>query len=1174
MNWSDGATEDLASYCAFLGIGITSYDHNPPFKQLDRAVADVEDLAKALGSGAFTDHLVLPNPSSSEAREALQQWLEARRQLAPAGALVVVWAGHGIRDSDHRLLLVTRETSASPTGLDTMSPQNLAQFVAKSGARRILLVIDTCHSGEGVVAALAEADLAFKAKSFAPGTRPWVGVLASCLSYETAVDGLLAGRLTSLLLNGPSESEYRPEWSSQNVGVHGRDVIAALVREWPHGEQNLQVAQLWLEPDRPFMFPNPRFSASAPSRGVDYLVQSARGVAFKDELWYFTGRHRVLNQIVDWLAQDQAGLFVVTGPAGSGKSAILDRIALLSDPERRKEAVSNHAFDSDDPDPGVGAIDVNITASGKRLSELVAECLAQLGEVASTTVASLLERLNQRPQLTTILIDALDEAADGQALLIAQEFMLPLSSAAKLIVGTRNTPAYQGGEAPPQLLGALGREAVVVDLAQEADTAQEITTYVKRRLSNAPAWMNYRTRIAQAAKRTGELAMSDGGGFLFARVISSRLQQPHFSSTDQDSPAIEVTIGQAIDEDLESGPQLIRAGEVMVGAVRQILSAVAFAEGSGLPAGEVWPRVASALSPEGRNFGASDIRWVMDRYGQYIVEDGEDSQAVYRLYHSQLAQHLRSSLASPDGAIASSLLALDAEQTEAGTYPDRANPYLRRYLAWHAIKGGSESMAVYLQRADVNPIGYLPSLVRSLNDFSFRFGEVGHHEEALALIAEAVTISRRLVKIDASAYLGDLATSLNNSANRLGSLGRREEALRSAEEAVTNLRQLAEANPDVYRANLAGSLSNLANCLSSVGRREEAVVPAEESLRIHRRLANMDPDSYLPGLALSLNNLSNRLGDVGRRKEALAAIQEAVDIRRKLAETSPRTHLPNLADSLSNMSQRLYESGRTKDALNAIEEAVRTYRGLVEVNSSYEEDLAGSLNNLSNCLRGFEDRKEDALAAIQEAVKIRRALAERYPAAYLPKLAASLSNLSGRLGAVGRGEEALKTIQEAVGIHRTLANSDPRTYLPGLAVALNNLCGCCANLGLHEQAWAAIDESVKISTQRAMVNASAYLPRLLESLRNLELALERLGRGAEVPERYQSVITSLIGTPVAAAELLRQRARWFVRTDQSEVARMDLLRALEFASAAGRHDQIDAINRDIASLAEVDPPGL
>ncbi|MGH3818335.1 MAG: hypothetical protein ACRDRE_11355, partial [Pseudonocardiaceae bacterium] len=54
------------------------------------------------------------------------------------------------------------------------------------------------------------------------------------------------------------------------------------------------------------------------------------------ENWLFTGRRAVLTQILAWIHTEAPGAFVVTGSAGSGKSAVVDRLVALSEHTRRQ----------------------------------------------------------------------------------------------------------------------------------------------------------------------------------------------------------------------------------------------------------------------------------------------------------------------------------------------------------------------------------------------------------------------------------------------------------------------------------------------------------------------------------------------------------------------------------------------------------------------------------------------------------------------------------------------------------------------------------------------------------------------------------------------------------------------------------------------------------------------
>ena len=69
--------------------------------------------------------------------------------------------------------------------------------------------------------------------------------------------------------------------------------------------------------------------------------------------------------------------------------------------------------------------------------------------------------------------------------------------------------------------------------------------------------------------------------------------------------------------------------------VRDLLMPLAWAEGEGLPWGNIWPALASVLS--GRSYGNEDVRWVMECAGSFVVEalEGWLELTVYITKRSQ-----------------------------------------------------------------------------------------------------------------------------------------------------------------------------------------------------------------------------------------------------------------------------------------------------------------------------------------------------------------------------------------------------------------------------------------------------------------------------------------------------------------------------------------------------------
>jgi tetratricopeptide (TPR) repeat protein len=310
------------------------------------------------------------------------------------------------------------------------------------------------------------------------------------------------------------------------------------------------------------------------------------------------------------------------------------------------------------------------------------------------------------------------------------------------------------------------------------------------------------------------------------------------------------------------------------------------------------------------------------------------------------------------------------------------------------------------RRSSADRASYEPTLALSLNNLSLRLAAVGHREESLAAIEEAVTVYGCLASADPESYESRLALSLNNLSIGLAEAGRLGEGLATIEEAVGIFRRLASANPAAYEADLAGLLSNFSLRLREAGRLVEGLGAIEEAVNLGRRLASANPIAYEPELAGSLSNLSNLLAALGRHRESLAAVEEAVGILRRLATADQARYESKLAALLTNLSVQLPKVCRSGEGLAAIEEAVTVYRRLAIGNpAAYEPYLARTLSNLSIDLAEV-GRHQEALAAIQEAVSLRERLATANPAAYNGDLTRSLNDLFVRLAECGGNDES------------------------------------------------------------------------------------------------------------------------------------------------------------------------
>src|SRR5207249_5214546 len=117
------------------------------------------------------------------------------------------------------------------------------------------------------------------------------------------------------------------------------------------------------------MFPNPRYDPSAREQVVEHLLLAARGIGPGEEGSYFTGRAVPLERIVRWIQAGQPGVFVLTGPAGSGKSAIVGRIVSLSNPTERVRILAEGPLEH--TDPGEGAVHAHVHVRGLTVDRFV-----------------------------------------------------------------------------------------------------------------------------------------------------------------------------------------------------------------------------------------------------------------------------------------------------------------------------------------------------------------------------------------------------------------------------------------------------------------------------------------------------------------------------------------------------------------------------------------------------------------------------------------------------------------------------------------------------------------------------------------------------------------------------------------------------------------------------------
>ncbi|MFE9842786.1 caspase family protein [Streptomyces goshikiensis] len=1085
-----------------LGVVVEHYQSGR-FPQLTGATAQMRGLCELLEERGYGTTLV-EDPEWNDVNKPLGGWARNWSGTGGHGPAVVLWSGHGVLD-DRELRLIVRDTVDPEFDGEVHSANLLASTASLSGADQVLLLIDTCHAGAGVVPSLEKALGRLSQRNLPPGRWAWFGVIASCRPQEKAeAGGVLLDAFARVLREGPRTDEYRHEWSRRNGQVSGSTVIQAVLAEWPE-EVGHRPLDAMTGRDR-LMFANPLSAAATEPELVEHLVQAARGAAPDDEGWFFSGRRRVLGEITEWLETRRPGLFLVTGSAGSGKSAVLGRIATLSDPDHRADILAHNPLVPQDPDPGEGAVDVALHLRGFTVQQLAEAIARRLSLPHPQTPAALIAEVEKgwpdSRRCLVLVLDGLDEAAPDQAHPVVEQLLAPLSRLSCVLLGSRDRPfrpQQEPGESLDQAVSRiLGIRARAADLDDESDTERDIREYCRRRLlARALPMADATTAAGLVACR----ASPSSGGFLFARMATDSVIRGLSAAGAEGwdwAEAIPSSISAAFTEDLRDGPKRQRDVGVLPHAAEHLLTALAWSAHNGMPARGVWEAAASALGREdGIEYGPEDVDWLLNEYGRYVVEDSDGTQAVYRLYHREFVAHLRHASGHSDGAyrVARAVVDLLRGQTSDATVSENANPYLRASLAAHAVMAGERGTSMVRELTYAQEEVFRPDLAEVLGDVAVSLARAGRREEALAPAQEAADLYRALARNNPAAYLPELAGSLNNLASAQSATGDGQAALTTITEAVTIRRNLAQTNPAAHLPDLAGSLNNLATCQSATGDRPGALTTITEAVTIRRNLAQTNPAAYLPNLATSLNNLATCQSDNGDRPGALTTITEATDLYRTLARINPPAHLPNLASSLNNLANVQFETGDGPSALTTITEAVTIRRNLAKTNpAAHLPDLASSLNNLANAQSLVGDRP-GALSTITEATDLYRTLAKTSPAVHLPNLATSLNNLATCQSETGDRPRALTTITEATDLYRTLARTSPAAYLPNLAGSLNNLATCQSETGDRPGALTTITEATDLYRTLARTSPAAYLPDLAMSLNNLAAFQSETGDG-------------------------------------------------------------------------------
>ena len=673
---------------------VSRYPRGPDLDRPELA-EDVIRIAGLLTRDFGYTHIPIgaASPTYAQLRDGLRAFCQAPERR-PDDLVVVYLACHGAILDPGEFVLLPSDIDPGDLLPLAVTPRALAEWlVRETKVQRLLIMLDTCYSGQGGQEA-AQAAVRWVNQ---PGATDRAGlvVLTATHPWQMARPGAFSRafeRAVNHLASGGYAQEDLPLDAVAEVMKSDEDMPAS---------QTVTCHYLGLTGRPPPFLPNPRYRRLLID--VDLLEQERARHAeqrtgqlrdrFVPATRWFTGRHAALRDITHWLNTPTTSCpaLVVTGSAGSGKTALLGLLAALSDSDYQP-TVPRDGLPS-----GLDVREDVITEAiyaGTMTTSQVRDRIATAAGCHAETTGDLIEGLRHRSDDPLIvLIDAIDEAGDPSGLVtgLLNPLIRGSPGALRLLLGTRPHLLTTA------LLGKPGQgryQAVDLDSGEYADPAS-MRAYIRRILLSSdsldsayrPAGLYQAAPAALLDRATEAIGDAAGTSFLVARITATteatvtQLPDPTDPSWCQGLPK---QAGEAMRRDLD-----LRLGED-AGKAAQLLLPLAYAQGGGLPWENIWPSLANALSP-GRGYGNEQLIWLRKAAGSYAVEGRADGRSVYRLYHQALTDYLLQSRVqyADQHVITQTLASLVPHGDHHARDWANAHPYIRAHLATHAGRAGT-----------------------------------------------------------------------------------------------------------------------------------------------------------------------------------------------------------------------------------------------------------------------------------------------------------------------------------------------------------------------------------------------------------------------------------------------------------------------------------------------------
>ncbi|MET9483531.1 hypothetical protein [Streptomyces sp. NPDC006638] len=585
------------------------------------------------------------NPTVAQLKESLEQALTGAPEGTPPQVLVFYYSGHGTAHDDQQLRIAAADSKRSgrATQLSVVELISLLIRSENESPAEIVVLLDLCNAGLAVDAFNRELARLRELGNWLPV----LTVIGAVERYGDAQQLHFADSLASTLRSPPpaEQQEYIP--------------MTVLFRELAS-----RMGRLNGKP-KPVMSPAPEGESEA-FRNPWYEPPTTRRPQEEREGtgWAFCGRAEASEEIVSYLLSEAGrGGLAVTGPAGSGKSVLLDWVAAASSGKPLQPGVNAPL------PPPPGCLDLLVDARNLPVASVARKLAVHYGTGTGTDVPGLVAALTARSETMRICVDSVEAARDTASLV--GDLLEPLAelTQVRLVVAWDEVHPGFGGR---QL--ALG--------SPEYGTTEDVSRFVRQILQhrNDSQWRHVDKQVLDDVAHAA--AEAAGGSwlraYLFAVVLSP--SDPSVARVHAERSTGELFLEKLESLDIDADRQW----------ARDLLLPVALAQGGGMPAdGRLWAAVVKA----GGNVDVreSELKHIQELAGEFLAAPEDDMHgAGWRFERAIYARSLAESADETDahGAFVRAMYDRLPVRPSSSRDWSAADLYTRDYFPHHARIAG------------------------------------------------------------------------------------------------------------------------------------------------------------------------------------------------------------------------------------------------------------------------------------------------------------------------------------------------------------------------------------------------------------------------------------------------------------------------------------------------------